>query len=537
MSEDEMMQQAILMSRMQDAARSPKGPSPRMAAERGVHGASQPRVAGPPLGGDGFRASVPRTASPAPGENRRPPLQTSPGGLDGPKAGIGGMQMPATSMGMPATSMGVPRLEIENDVPASTPVQMLAPGPNDVHLGTECESEIDRLVRERLEGGHSHRVNAKRRIEGIADYHNTWQGCIEASLRECAWSILQAPPALLGRLNFSGPNSACDRVSKVMPVVIQGDSKEADIAHVNAPPPDFFGTYDDDFQDLIAPPAAAIASSSARQASPRRISIPSDPPSGLRPPETPLERPVPLASPATPPTDSALSSTAPPEASMSARGQHPAGRRHGDTASALSVSSAMTSSAAQMLGGLAPPRQRTSAPAPSSNARSASVENEPSNAASSSEAYQPEGNARSSPDRRDRRSADESKSVLGSTTGMTSSAAAALGSLAASGQRRTDGGNARSASPRVAQSPRDAKSTLAPSAAMTSNAAAALGGLSAGGGSSRGGSSGRRPGGESKTVVSGMNTSSAASGLLGPLVKSQAAPKKRSDRGDSQSVL
>jgi len=467
--------------------------------------------------------------------------------MDGPKAALMGL-----------VGMAVPRLDIQEKT-APTPPQVAVKGSPDVNLGDECEDEIDRLVRERLEGGHSHRVNAKRRIEGYAEYHNTWQGCLEAGIREAAWSILQGmqegPQVLLGRLNLTGPNSACSRIAKVMPVDIVGDA-DGDVADVNAPPPEMQAHEDEDFKDLIAPPAAAAAANARESmsvtpiisSSPKGTSLPFAPASSTVPashglPFAPAssvmpssviqpERTPPLTAPATSgsatPTREGTSGASGEEAS--ARAGRASGRQAGGAASVMSVSSAMTSSAAQVLGGLAQPKKRSSGAAPSSAARPEPVTEEPSQPASSSEAYP----TKHSPGRENTRQSNDSKSVLGSTVGMSSSAAAALGPLAMGGgaSRRSAGGGARSASPR------DAKSTLgAPTTTSNAGSVLSAGNKSSGGAgrsSSTGGS--RRQSGESKTVISGMQSSSAASAILGPLAQQQAAGKRRST-DDSKSVM
>lgn len=460
-----------------------------------------------------------------------PPVATMPappgrgdGATDGAKAALMGL-----------VGMAVPRLDIQGKG-AATPPQVAVNASPDVNLGGECEDEIDRLVRERLEGGHSHRVNAKKRMEAHAEYHNTWQGCLEAGVREAAWSILrgvqQGPQVLLGRLNFSGPDSACNRIAKVMPVVIAGDG-EGDVLDVNAPPPEMQAHEDEDFKDLIAPPAAAAAARAREtpsvtpiiSSSPAEVAMPFPVASPAAPMYDPPERTAPMPESSMPEVPREGSSAG--EASGKRTRASGSGQRPGTTASVMSVSSAMTSSAAQVLGGLAPPKKRSNGAAQSSSARPETVVEESSQPASSSEAYP----VKHSPGRENTRQSNDSKSVLASSAGMTSSAAAALGSLTLGGgsSRRGNGGGARSASPRDAQSTVGAPTT-------TSNAASVVEGGSGRGGRSKSSGGARRPGGDAKTVVSGLNTSSAASAILGPLAQQQAAGKRRSSN-DAKSVV
>lgn len=177
--------------------------------------------------------------------------------------------------------------------------------------------------------------------------------------------------------------------------------------------------------------------------------------------------------------------------------------------------------------------------------------------------------AKTSTPSKPRDKSSDAKSTLSVNTNLNSSAANVLGPLAAAGAR----GRGKSSDRRSG----DLKSTLSMNAPSNSAAATALSSVTAGGGGSakRESSSGEkrtkdetaatkrddsssvkdaksvvstakstagntRPKVDSKSVISGLNTSSsAASALLGPMMAQQGKPKKRADRqgGESKSVI
>jgi len=232
-----------------------------------------------------------------------------------------------------------------------------------------------------------------------------------------------------------------------------------------------------------------------------------------------------------PPTETSPPPRTSPPAAEEAQAAPPPKKASG-AKSVLNQSTAMTSSAAGALGGLLAQGAAKAPPAATGPSAGASE----SQASSSSAAPPP-------------KKASGAKSVLNQSTAMTSSAAGALGALAAKGgpkapparpSQEVETAAAPEAAPK--RRPDDRKSALAASSVMTSSAAATLGALTAPpkrteepvakpevAVSSASATTAppaakpkaARPKGESKTVISGLNTSSAASALLGPMVQAK----------------
>jgi len=511
-------------------------------------------------------------------------------GADG-HGGHGGLGYPGPSPGQPqlpqhrpttATPASVPRLQLDAATaanqplpagwqPAFTPAGL---GASEVTLGRDCEREIDRLVKERLEGVNTDRTQTRNRIRHMAEYNYTWAGRMELVVRAAGQSFLtglqRGSNVLLGRIHSMEPGRACKRVVQAVPIVIYEGDEEDDFLDPSAPPPGSPPKVQDDFSDLITAPAA---SSSARTpaASAPAASTPTASASAPSGPGAAEDGIAPL----------------PGEGDAAApKGRGPAprsGRRPGDTASALSATSAMTSSAAQLLGGLTAPPRRPAAGAAAGSAKaddgksvlgpssgmSSSAASALGALAANSSARRPaaEGAAEDSksvlpPSATQRRAAggraDDGKSVLGPASGMNSSAASALSALGNKSQAAKKSGGA--TTPGRSD---DKKSAIASSQGASSSAAAALGPMASG--ATRGASpapaastsredsaepaasgsarpAGRSAGGakknDQKTVISGLNSSSAASSLLGPMMQAQGQAKRRArPAGEATSTI
>lgn len=176
------------------------------------------------------------------------------------------------------------------------------------------ESEFDRLIREKLEGGHSRRTQFKRTVTERAQGHLSWQwqtldAVIDGTL--AMWEGVQSTGGRLLGLVPNLPDSACRRMKQAKPIVIYPGEEEL--------PQD----PGDDFRDLISAPTLT------REPIPARILCAEIPP--------------------TPPGREGLTiegSSEPPGAENQEKTAKPR-----DAASALTVSSKMTSSAAALLGG------------------------------------------------------------------------------------------------------------------------------------------------------------------------------------------
>jgi len=257
-------------------------------------------------------------------------------------------------------------------------------------------------------------------------------------------------------------------------------------------------------------------------------------------------------------------STRPPEATdapEASASTEPLPKKSSGAKSVLNQSTAMTSSAAGALGGLlnpgasSPPPARTvpesaedasSTPPPAKKASGAkSVLNQSSMTEPPATSSSEPGTTATATDAPPPKKSSGAKSVLNQSA-MTSSAAGALSGLLAQGgpkssAPRPEGSASDASTAAPKRSPDDRKSALAASTVMTSSAAATLGALAAPkakpkdpapapatqAASSDVGAApapkpkAARPKGESKTVISGLNTSSAASALLGPMVQAK----------------
>merc|ERR1719277_2962919 len=65
------------------------------------------------------------------------------------------------------------------------------PSVPNVHLGFDCEKEIDRLVREKLEGRNTDRTRASAGFARGAEYMDTWQGRVGEVTRSGGWALLE----------------------------------------------------------------------------------------------------------------------------------------------------------------------------------------------------------------------------------------------------------------------------------------------------------------------------------------------------------
>jgi hypothetical protein len=475
MSEEEQLQRALEMSKAESSghAKAPGTPPGAVDSSKGEGGVSQ------------GQSNMPMASGGLPPRNVQ---QSAPHGSSG---------------GLPTrpedSGQSVPKLSLDTAqrrIPM--PEQPAIPQRGyDVHLGTECESEIDRLVKERLEGAYSNRVYANRTFKGNGKYHNSWVGRCDGSVREAAWTVLEtiswSGQALVGHASSAAGHvgSACSRVVKATPIYIGGEDDEYDDGYDlygHNLPPHVLTKQDEEFKDFISAPLAVSASSASPQRPPAQTSQLPDQrgAQGLAAPPEKMPEPS---------KGGGSSARQQPSASGGQKGQN-------DRGSALSVSSAMTSSAAQLLGGLGQGNLSAQRQKATSSSNRPIPEEEESVPASSSEAYQKQAAPKASSGRTAK--GGETQSVLGSSVGMTSSAAAALGSLTAKG------GNQRRAE--------DTQSTLGQSAAKTS-----------------GDNSGRQRKAPA-SVVSGMqNSTSNSSALLGPLL--QGGQQRRKQGGDNASVL
>jgi len=484
------------------------------------------------------------------------------------------------------------------------------------------ESEIDRLVREKLEGQHSFRAQTSKAAQKLADDHVSGFGHTMEMVVDSFWGALEglkyAHETLIGGLQDFQP--ACKKMKQAIPIVVTID--EAEEAAQDGAAPMNLKDPGEEFSDMISRPSGTRDSepvpdrihNSAASATPEGTQ-------GLSPDSWPESQP---------------SHFSPPQEEEQQGERKPGrGRQPRDAASALSMSSAMTSSAAALLGGIKakvttsareedlttgtsqpsrplrpagdsktvlassnmksgaaaslgafvskppastageerPPastageeqvggRQESPSPKRSAQAKSVLAQSTvmKSSAAGALGGFVasggrpaappdagPELQASSKP-----KKAPVAKSVLAQSNVMSSSAAGALGNLVAQGGAKTaprpeeasaeasDAHRSRPESPERSEPaaktrrPDDKKSALAASAVMTSSAASTLGALSAApkkdeGSADRSGSASTkpRPKGKANTVITGLNTSSSANALLGPMMqaKAKAQPK------------
>lgn len=62
------------------------------------------------------------------------------------------------------------------------------------------ESDIDRLVREQLEGQHTERTHIRNGVFKMSEYHTTWAGQLEDIVRSSGWAIIEGLQAASGTL-------------------------------------------------------------------------------------------------------------------------------------------------------------------------------------------------------------------------------------------------------------------------------------------------------------------------------------------------
>lgn len=450
------------------------------------------------------------------------------------------------------TPTAVPRLDvgIASQMPQAGALlpSHVGPGPEEVRLGTSCEAEIDRLVKERLCGRSTDRTSLGRHLKrDKSDFYYTPLGRLEEAARGAGQALKNGvswgSSVLLGRLHtLPGPRTACNckRVQQSMPVYIFEDDGPAEDSAAPEPPapapapsPPVTNSHEDGFADLIG-------SSPATGEDPGRSEL-------AFPPDA---------------EERGKSRDEADEGEEGADGLAPLPnlpgtkkkkqRRPGDTSSALSVSSSMTSSAASLLGGVLANQAgglgtsstssrskpaKTSADAQSSigaglepafpandTAPPEPAPRVPQTGAKGSKSVIAGGISTSSKSgallagmvaQQDGKSTigggggrkGGSKSVIAGMSGNTSSSAQLLAGLAQ--QPKSGGGSAAAAGEEVGTEQKEMKSTIAP-------------GTKGGGGSSR-----PKPKGDSKTVISGMQSNSNAASLLSGLVQQQGQSKKK----------
>eukprot|EP00931_Biecheleriopsis_adriatica_P075908 TRINITY_DN4967_c0_g1_i1.p1 TRINITY_DN4967_c0_g1~~TRINITY_DN4967_c0_g1_i1.p1 ORF type:complete len:792 (+),score=161.71 TRINITY_DN4967_c0_g1_i1:86-2461(+) len=353
-------------------------------------------------------------------------------------------------------------------------------------LPVSSETEIDRLVREKLVDKHHSRAQVQRQVQSLAERnHLSWHGQAVDSVVSGSWALLEGlqygGSFLYGKLPPAPePAVACKRVAKHIPIIVEiGDEDDEQSSARHYGPPRFWQngklTSGDDFEDLVFEIAEPFA---VHEPIPGRIlkeeaeftPIGSE---GL------VIKEVEQTHLGVQPEDTVSPL---PDDSIGAR-RRP-GRRPGDTASALSMSSAMTSSAAALLGGFAAKATGSAEP--------------PATTQAEDSAPLPQ-----------RRSGD-AKSCLAPSTAMKSSAASSLGAFISSRQADSDStappsapmepqasadsaeedadlaaaikaSLQESAPPAAPKRSGQAKSVLAQSSIMSSSAAGALGGFLASG--------------------------------------------------------
>jgi len=382
--------------------------------------------------------------------------------------------------------------------------------PSNVHLGASCENHIDRLVRERLEQNYSQRTSLKKTMAAANAHSWSLQGRFEQLVQSTFLCTLQMPGTVFGKAYDSG--AQCSKtVIKALPQVVNDDSDgEDDYAGRRSAPQlvprhQVLQQKDDEFRDIIATPVASRLASRQEHIDTgklatapgveggangsSRVASAAVMPSGLNK--------VPLPKGADPTSVAPLTSAdaeedgvgplpnvqRPARNSKASRG----GRRSGDTASALSVSStAMTSSAASLLGGFSQP-----------------------------------GKVGGNSSQGTRRKNSEERSVIGGAA-SSSVAPSVIAESSVIGGSASSSANASTSATAV---PQEASAT-----------ASLVGGGKRGDGAA--GPKKRVPKGDSKTVISGFNSnsSSQASALLGGLMQ-QNQGKKKTSKSDRASVM
>jgi len=290
------------------------------------------------------------------------------------------------------------------------------------------ENEFDRLIREKLEGQHSARTQFKKTVTERAQGHLSWQWQTLDAVIDGTFAMWEGVRSTGGRLLGMVPSipdaANCKRMTQAKPIVI-------DIGEDGLPQ-----DPGDEFSDLLSGPAAT------REPIPARI------PRAEIPPFTPVGR-------------EGLTVMDVPEPGPTAEVQEKTSKPK-DTASALSVSSKMTSSAAALLGGFS------------------------KKPASTAEATEPLS------EKKVIRPGD-SKSCIAPTSAMNSSAASSLGALfAKQSQPSAEEGmttineeqeapveEAKTTKTVTPKASGKAKSVVVQSSAMSSSVAGALGALTA----------------------------------------------------------
>ncbi|CAE8671212.1 unnamed protein product, partial [Polarella glacialis] len=359
----------------------------------------------------------------------------------------------------------------------------------------KAESEIDRIIRDRLEGQHTDRAHMGNRMKGLAENHLSFAGQLQDAVYSGGWALLEGlqygGSVLLGRVPTVEPTAACKRVAKAIPVIIfEGDTDDEEEA--GAAPMTHYREPGDEFADLIAQPIAASLEPVPGRV--RREDMPAFTPVGGHQASdgsyfpadqydshyAPPVRPSPEAPKAPPAAERLADSSRLPAASAAAE---PAARaamqRPSDAKSAfVGPSSGMTSSAAGSLGafmsrGAAPPAAAAprppaqEVPAPAEAPGREAPEKRPpttTSVAYSDPAPQPAGPPPADAAPRQpapiRPSGGASKSVFAASSGMTSSAASSLAGFMGGGARSRPAPSAASEAPPAAVEPAAAPPTV-----------------------------------------------------------------------------
>eukprot|EP00747_Dinoflagellata_sp_TGD_P024886 gnl/TRDRNA2_/TRDRNA2_130871_c0_seq1.p1 gnl/TRDRNA2_/TRDRNA2_130871_c0~~gnl/TRDRNA2_/TRDRNA2_130871_c0_seq1.p1 ORF type:complete len:560 (-),score=115.92 gnl/TRDRNA2_/TRDRNA2_130871_c0_seq1:78-1757(-) len=390
-------------------------------------------------------------------------------------------QLPAPEM---MVAPIVPQLQLPT-LPATEAVQS-GEAAAEIYLDKDSQDEIDRLVTKHLEGSFSARAHQQPNISKMAGYLDTWHGQLENAAYNAILGLSQIQNVFLEHLGVSDkPCAGCTRaVRKAVPQVVFEDNEDGwDVAEKwsKAPPTEQsiwrsrpVTLEDEHFQDLIATPVAAMSLDHVEGAG-KAVTPLCEADDVLHP--LPGEKAkLPLAGESTP---------AKPLKSVN----------KSSSASALSVSTAMTSSAASLLGGFT--QQSKEVKTHESRDAKTAIHVEPKTVVGGESKNSGAGAMRQSEDAktldsRDARTSNkvdsktviggesrtslvapggpslkknQSKSVIAGNVSMTSNAASALGALTSDGRIARDRGDAR-------------KSVIAGNTQMNSAAAASLVGLS-----------------------------------------------------------
>lgn len=365
---------------------------------------------------------------------------------------------PVPPGGVPLGGTSVPPLQLDGsgtqEGQTSARKAFDDPATRKVNLGWDCEREIDRLVREKLEGQNTDRTQLNRGVRQMAEYQQSWTGRIEDVCAGLGQTFLEGlydgSYSLFRTVRQLEP--ACKKVVQAVPIVIYEDEDD------NA----------DGFNDLIAKPTEAAAAPAPKPAKQRK----------------------PKTSPRTTEAPSAEEQPKQDGAEVKEEKKEKPRRKKADNESALSASASMTSSAAKLLGGFnngsgsKKSGDKKSDDAKSGDKEAASSSGTSTKKKSSSTAEDGSKPKKSSKEGGSGKSSSAKKGDesdrKSSATAATGSASAREGSSKASGSAsaREGSSKAKSSSGSGTKKKGDSKTVVTGAGGPTSAAAAALGGAS-----------------------------------------------------------